>query len=242
MRPASWRDVPLSTRTSVEVRASSWCEVLSRGLSILTVTGRFYFFTRLRHARVSIIPHSPNEKPENRFLTMMRLLFVLAALVSHTVVVVAEHRDCPYDIVIGMYVWKMGWREGLLSELMSTNPHFPSDNQVVNSLKCFDSPPYGISARVTGNFPEGVVIWDSDAPCGEGKAYIHYAGSGNVKTMTAGAGPLMHTYRAAFFDELPVMQGAVGCAEFRVKFSSYCKTEWQVARHGTSCADVEGFQ
>ena len=48
--------------------------------------------------------HIPQTKNLKTALTMMRLLFVLAALVSHTVVVVAEHRDCPYDVVIGMYV------------------------------------------------------------------------------------------------------------------------------------------
>ena len=126
-------------------------------------------------------------------------------------------------------------------------------------MTCFESPPDGLIATVTGDQPEGVVIWDADAPCepddnddnndnnedgatsSSKMAYIHYAGIGDVIPMTAGAGPaVLHTYRAAFFDALPVPQGASGCHPFQILFQDYCKTEWRVARYGATC-DIENI-
>jgi hypothetical protein len=71
-----------------------------------------------------------------------------------------------------------------------------------------------------------VVIWDSDAPCGPDKAYIHYAG---VAMMTSGAGATTHTYRAGSFDTLPVPSGTTGCHDFTLTAMPSCGKEWQVA-------------
>ena len=130
----------------------------------------------------------------------------------------------------------------------------PPDDAVVDTMHCFESPPGGLMATVTGHQPEGVVIWDADAPCEQQEeqddlsvtssrttmAYIHYAGVGDVIPMTAGAGPVLHTYRAAFFDALPVPEGASGCHPFHIMFQDYCKTEWRVARYGATC-DIENI-
>ncbi|CAE8601561.1 unnamed protein product [Polarella glacialis] len=62
----------------------------------------------------------------------------------------------------------------------------------------------------------GVIAYDPDAPCGEGKSYIHSAGISDFAPMTAGAGPAMHRYFAATFQP-PVVktyQALIGqCAD-----------------------------
>eukprot|EP00438_Fugacium_kawagutii_P018307 Skav212456 [mRNA] locus=scaffold385:121470:134940:+ [translate_table: standard] len=45
----------------------------------------------------------------------------------------------------------------------------------------------------------GVVVYDPDAPCGAGKAYIHSSGKGKFAPMTAAAGNGKHKYYAANF-------------------------------------------
>lgn len=45
----------------------------------------------------------------------------------------------------------------------------------------------------------GVVVYDPDAPCGAGKAYIHSSGKGKFAPMTAGGGKGKHKYYAANF-------------------------------------------
>lgn len=90
-------------------------------------------------------------------------------------------------------------------------------------------------AQVTKN-QQAVVVWDADAPCGDGKAYIHFAGGPGFAPMTAGAGATIHSYQAAMFDAMPVPAGTTGCADFALTTSQgICKTQWQVARHGTMC-------
>jgi hypothetical protein len=63
---------------------------------------------------------------------------------------------------------------------------------------CFETDGSGFTTRISTS---SVVVWDPDAPCGEGKAYIHAAGQGleNFRPMTAAAGPLKHTYKAGTF-------------------------------------------
>jgi len=47
---------------------------------------------------------------------------------------------------------------------------------------------------------KGVIVYDPDAPCGAGKAFVHASGNGNFEPMTAGGGPGKHKYYAAIFD------------------------------------------
>mmetsp|Transcript_10226 Transcript_10226/g.24547 ORF Transcript_10226/g.24547 Transcript_10226/m.24547 type:complete len:230 (-) Transcript_10226:130-819(-) len=47
---------------------------------------------------------------------------------------------------------------------------------------------------------KGVIVYDPDAPCGAGKAFVHAAGNGLFEPMTAGGGPGRHKYYAAIFD------------------------------------------
>eukprot|EP00930_Biecheleria_cincta_P036863 TRINITY_DN25268_c0_g1_i1.p1 TRINITY_DN25268_c0_g1~~TRINITY_DN25268_c0_g1_i1.p1 ORF type:complete len:172 (-),score=13.56 TRINITY_DN25268_c0_g1_i1:257-772(-) len=55
----------------------------------------------------------------------------------------------------------------------------------------------GLVATLSG--AEGVVVYDPDAPCGNGGAFIHYAGSGDFVPMAADAGKLVHRYIAGAF-------------------------------------------
>ena len=41
-----------------------------------------------------------------------------------------------------------------------------------------------------------VVVWDTEAPCGGGRKYVHFA-AGQSAPMTAGAGAEIHTSRRA---------------------------------------------
>ncbi|CAE7771797.1 Ttn [Symbiodinium pilosum] len=50
------------------------------------------------------------------------------------------------------------------------------------------------------NAKRGVIVYDPDAPCGSGKAFIHSAGNGLFEPMTAGGGPGKHKYYAAIFE------------------------------------------
>eukprot|EP00960_Hanusia_phi_P067486 766640-Hanusia_phi.AAC.6 len=66
-----------------------------------------------------------------------------------------------------------------------------------------DSPPKECyKAPVTAVSDPNVVIYDPDAPCGPGRAYIHNAGNSVPGApMTAGAGPEEHKYIAAQFSK-----------------------------------------
>ncbi|EKX40230.1 hypothetical protein GUITHDRAFT_154195, partial [Guillardia theta CCMP2712] len=66
-----------------------------------------------------------------------------------------------------------------------------------------DNPPKACyKAPVTAVSDPNVVIYDRDAPCGPGRAYIHNSGNSVPGApMTAGAGPEEHTYVAAEFSK-----------------------------------------
>lgn len=108
--------------------------------------------------------------------------------------------------------------------------------------KCFNSETStGIVADVTG---DNVVVYDPDAPCPGGGSYIHYAGR-NFMPMTAGAGPLVHTYHAGTFpvEKVRIAQEKIGkCAE---EFNTYSPGEsevtWTVAAgfRGGHCGAIE---
>jgi len=63
---------------------------------------------------------------------------------------------------------------------------------------CVETDPEGKTAKGVSDY---VIVFDADAPCGEGKAFIHAAGPGKFEPMTAAAGPLVHRYTAETFDE-----------------------------------------
>lgn len=67
---------------------------------------------------------------------------------------------------------------------------------------CWETGPAGKIATVS---TDTVIVWDPDAPCGEGMSFIHAAGRGNFAPMTAAAGPTTHTYYAATF-EFPLVK------------------------------------
>eukprot|EP00808_Paulinella_micropora_P028215 g79056.t1 len=59
---------------------------------------------------------------------------------------------------------------------------------------------------------ENLVVWDPDAPCGNGRSYIHNAGAHSAP-MTAGRGPLVHKYMAAYTPDWELYAPQVGsCA------------------------------
>eukprot|EP00930_Biecheleria_cincta_P006364 TRINITY_DN107364_c0_g1_i1.p1 TRINITY_DN107364_c0_g1~~TRINITY_DN107364_c0_g1_i1.p1 ORF type:complete len:182 (-),score=37.08 TRINITY_DN107364_c0_g1_i1:164-709(-) len=74
------------------------------------------------------------------------------------------------------------------------------DGTEVKDEKCFEAKSSdGLVAEISsvGLNAEKTVVYDADASCGERGAYIHYAGGeGGFKPMTAGSGPLIHTYHA----------------------------------------------
>ena len=97
-------------------------------------------------------------------------------------------------------------------------------------------------AFVSGSEVDPIVVWDPDAPCPNGGSYIHYAANGSVENfapMTAGAGPLVHTYKAAVFTTLPLAEGTVGCQSLDTAEAPVtdvtCLQSWQVARFGSAC-------
>lgn len=101
---------------------------------------------------------------------------------------------------------------------------------------------------MSGSEADAIVIWDKDAPCPNGGSYIHYAANGNVENvepMTAGAGAVVHTYRAAIFKKgLPLPAGTTSCNAFDTLEQPVamddlaCLQSWQVARFGNLCPDV----
>eukprot|EP00401_Gymnodinium_catenatum_P081302 CAMPEP_0117460932 /NCGR_PEP_ID=MMETSP0784-20121206/2262_1 /TAXON_ID=39447 /ORGANISM="" /LENGTH=129 /DNA_ID=CAMNT_0005254619 /DNA_START=33 /DNA_END=422 /DNA_ORIENTATION=- len=95
--------------------------------------------------------------------------------------------------------------------------------------KCFEAKtPDGVIAEVSGT---NVVVYDPDAPC-EGGSYIHYAGK-EFKPMSAGVGPLVHTYRAGVFGPtlgIVAAQHVGECAAgFLADSSRGGEITWQVA-------------
>eukprot|EP00435_Cladocopium_sp_Y103_P073360 s105_g43.t1 len=107
----------------------------------------------------------------------------------------------------------------------------------VNSLsgKCFESDGSGFTCDAG---PE-TVVWDPDAPCGDGsdliwggvqlrKAYIHAAPNAGSAPMTAGAGKTVHTYFSATVKNPEQFASLVGtCAQSPVAIGP--TTSWQVA-------------
>jgi len=117
--------------------------------------------------------------------------------------------------------------------------------------ECFESlSDFGVRAQISArdvtspNALAEVMVWDEDAPCGgDGQSYIHYSGDDSIfHGMTAGAGELLHTYKAGVFEDgLPVPQGTIGCYDFTTKgydeFQPICLQTWKVARFGSSCPE-----
>jgi hypothetical protein len=113
-----------------------------------------------------------------------------------------------------------------------------------------------------------VVVWDPDAPCGASPGvqddgsgrnsdylhFVHYASSSSstFEKMTAGAGPLVHSYSAAYFVDnhdgdmgdgwkLPP-EGTTGCyykddwnGSEVAAAAATCQKTWKVARFGNEC-------
>ncbi|CAJ1399548.1 unnamed protein product [Effrenium voratum] len=106
----------------------------------------------------------------------------------------------------------------------------------VSSLggRCFESEGGGF----IGSAPEGAVVWDIDAPCGPGKAYIHAAPGAECAPMTAGAGPLVHRYISAEVADADGFAGLVGSCG-RLPEAAGPETTWKVAdaRRGGACAE-----
>lgn len=107
----------------------------------------------------------------------------------------------------------------------------------VNSLsgKCFESDGSGFTCDAG---PE-TVVWDPDAPCGDGKAYIHAAPNAGSAPMTAGAGKTVHTYFSATVKNPEQFASLVGtCAPSPVAIGPM--TSWQVAdtRRGGRCQEA----
>jgi hypothetical protein len=145
-----------------------------------------------------------------------------------------------------------------------------------NGDECFQSPDEnGLDATVivTGaSSAENVVVvvWDPDAPCGVSPGvqddsgrncdYLHYVHATSMSAptfekMTAGAGPLVHSYSAAYFVDnggngdmgdgwkLPP-EGTTGCY-YKDKddwngckvaaVAAACEKTWKVARFGNEC-------
>ena len=108
------------------------------------------------------------------------------------------------------------------------------------SRSCYSGP--ATISNVSGTAADKVVVWDSETGiCDEGQLYIHQVGSGAGAAgleMTAGAGPIVHLYKACAFDTLPV--SGTGCQTFsgdgcRVNLGDCADSEWKVGRDGSSC-------
>lgn len=165
-------------------------------------------------------------------------------------------RSCEFEISICEYnIDVCVPRSGPFSNLASTNERHAilgADGKVVNGdgSECFEPDSRsGIVADVSSGDDDldDLLVWDEDAPCGgDDRSYVHYSGpSRGFGAMTAGAGDLVHTYRAAvFFDGLPVPPGTAGCYAFSTRssrggddeYAHYgCLATWEVARYGTPC-------
>ena len=120
--------------------------------------------------------------------------------------------------------------------------------------ECFESDSTsGIVADVSAVSDDDldhIMVWDEDAPCkGSDWSYIHYSGpSSEFAGMTAGAGDMIHTYKAAYFyGGLPVPAGTRKCYPWSTNhdanFYQYtdmrytCLKKWKVARFGSSCPE-----
>lgn len=108
--------------------------------------------------------------------------------------------------------------------------------------ECFEArTEYGVIGQVAGSEVDAIVVWDTEAPCGSDGSYVHYAADGLVdvfEPMTAGAGPLVHTYVAAMFPNkiLPLPENTTGCYSFDSSLASRkCIKQWDVARYGSHC-------
>lgn len=92
---------------------------------------------------------------------------------------------------------------------------------------------------VTGPEAERVVVWDTETGiCPSGELYIQYVNGSGSADMTAGAGPVVHSYMACVFDNVPV--SGTGCQPFigggcRFALDDCSTHEWMVAREGSSC-------
>lgn len=105
---------------------------------------------------------------------------------------------------------------------------------------CFETEGAGFTARISTS---SVVVWDPDAPCGEGKAFIHAAGQGQKdwSPMTASGGATKHTYYAGTFVDGNIVgeyKLAIGtCKEIPNKDDYSDAISWEVAntQRGGKC-------
>jgi len=92
---------------------------------------------------------------------------------------------------------------------------------------CWETDNTGLKAETL----PGVIIYDKMAPCGEGEAFIHAAGSGDFAPMTAGGGPTKHKYTASTFEDADLVQqykASIGkCA--KVPKGGKDSVNWEVA-------------
>eukprot|EP00930_Biecheleria_cincta_P055180 TRINITY_DN4152_c1_g1_i1.p1 TRINITY_DN4152_c1_g1~~TRINITY_DN4152_c1_g1_i1.p1 ORF type:complete len:221 (+),score=43.23 TRINITY_DN4152_c1_g1_i1:53-715(+) len=99
----------------------------------------------------------------------------------------------------------------------------------ITTLKntCWETDNIGLKA----NPVSGVMVYDKNAPCGEGEAFIHSAGPSDFAPMTAGGGPAKHKYTASTFDDAELVQqykASVGkCA--KVPKGGKDSISWEVA-------------
>jgi len=91
--------------------------------------------------------------------------------------------------------------------------------------QCFETDPGGLTAQIG---TASVVVWDPDAPCGEGKSFIHAVGRSKFEPMTAAAGPLKHGYHAATFSDTGEYKDQVGQC-FTTPAGGKDEIAWEVA-------------
>lgn len=114
------------------------------------------------------------------------------------------------------------------------------DGKDVAENACFEASTSGVTATVEGG--TNTLVWDTEAPCGAGKVFVHSAGEGPFTPMTAGAGATLHTYKSAEFETLPIPTGTIGCYPFDdagTVSPPTCTRTWRVARMGTRCVSDE---
>lgn len=120
---------------------------------------------------------------------------------------------------------------------------------------CHQAPASGVTIKVSSpadsRGAENVVLWDEDDEvCGGGKFYVHYVhGQPAVPLKAAGGSSAIHSYKAAFYDPVPVSR--TGCQSFQVVGVDSTRVDgqdsskgysdaasqprWQVAGSGASC-------
>merc|ERR1719162_363367 len=70
--------------------------------------------------------------------------------------------------------------------------------------KCFQTDAGGLAPGDDDTNMSHMIVYDPDAPCDPEGSYIHFTPTNDWAPMTAGKGPLTHTYIAANFDDATV--------------------------------------